>query len=109
MSKKIHMCSRRTIMDGEVVTIAPAFASASWKNYLARGAFEVSASCNAVMVHHAELRDVETISQFNRAIQVAGEVFAVLRRSSHLGVVASKYPSEPTEIDSTTREVPNAN
>jgi hypothetical protein len=70
----IEWRKRHTIMDGEVVTFATDFSQT--KGVFgpidkAEGPFEVSASRNAVLVHHAELCSDTDVAQFLEAVQAA--------------------------------------
>jgi hypothetical protein len=90
----VHQCSRRTIMDGEVVTFATDFRKED-DRFQAVGAFEISASRNAVMVHRAMLWLPEHLADFTHAINLA---YATLHRlSKHTGS-RSLFPTEPTEV-----------
>ena len=59
---------RHTIMDGQVRSYAAAWGDDGSR---AIGPFEVSASRNAVMVHHANLRGAEDISLFEACLSQA--------------------------------------
>ena len=98
---KILMSSRRTVMDGEVVTLETAFmvrGTGAFASHEARGPFEVSASRNAVMVHRAETCTCEACDALLAAIRAAESIRANLAASYRGGGAPSKYPSEPTEI-----------
>ena len=94
----VFMSSRRTVMSGEVVTFATRFEpwdSAFGKTYRAAGPFDVSASRDAVMVHHAECKNREESLALALAVTLAEQVRAALaphQRGGH----PSQYPSEPT-------------
>ncbi len=83
--------SRRTIMDGEVVTFAAAFGSEG-----AMGPFEVSASRNAVMVHRSELRFDAEFATFQKAMLAAQAAMSALSNAGY--GAASLFSDEPTEI-----------
>lgn len=71
---KIESRKRHTIMDGSVVMFATAFdesKGALGKSYDARGPFEVSASRNAVIVHHADCRTSEHVDALIQAVRNA--------------------------------------
>lgn len=103
---QILMSSRRTVMDGEVVTFSTAFEpwdGAFGKAYKAAGLFEVSASRDAVMVHRAECKSAGESAALVEAIHCAEVVRATLapyRRGGH----PSQFPQEPTP----TSKTPNA-
>jgi len=94
------MSSRRTIMSGEVVTFATSFEpwdSAFGKAYRAAGPFDVSASRDMVMVHHAGCETAEQTDALLRAIRAAENVRRALEpywRGGH----PSQYPEAPTIV-----------
>jgi hypothetical protein len=91
----IYMHSRRTIMDGEVVTLATGFTKVhSWEP---GGPFEVSASRGAVVVHRADIRRQEELDALRAALAVAFDIKRVLE-PTWSGGHESKYPSEPTLV-----------
>ena len=97
---KILMSSRRTVMDGEVVTLATAFkakGTGAFASHEACGPFEVSASRNAVMVHRAETCGPEACDALLAAIRAAESIREDLAASYRGGGAPSRYPSEPTE------------
>lgn len=92
----VYMCSRRTIMDGEVVTFATGFRPPSKGAYEPTGPFEVSASRNQVIVHRAWLSTPEQHGCFIAAVNAAYAAMWALRIGGHHGGAPSKYPSKPT-------------
>ena len=64
---KIYQSSRRTIMDGEVVTFATGFEGfgGTLQVYKANGPFEISASREMVMVHRAYFNTSESFEFFS--------------------------------------------
>ena len=96
----VLMSSRRTIMSGEVVTFATSFEpwnSAFGKAYRAAGPFDVSASRDMVMVHHAGCETAEQTDALLRAIRAAENVRRALEpywRGGH----PSQYPEAPTIV-----------
>ena len=99
---KILMSSRRTVMDSEVVTLATAFkvkGRGLLDSHDARGPFEVSASRNAVIVHHAKTRTPEACDALLAAIRAAESIRADLAAADRGGGAPSRYPEEPTEIN----------
>ena len=95
----LQIASRRTIMDGEVVTIAIGFKAVGGvigTKHESFGSFEVSASRNAVIVHRAVVRTVGDCYLLIDAIRFATAVRTNLgsRRDS----LPSRYPSEPMTI-----------
>lgn len=65
---------RPTIMDGRVVTYATHFEESKGvfgTDHRALGAFEVSASRNAVVVHRAEVRNAENLNALLAALDQA--------------------------------------
>jgi hypothetical protein len=95
----VMMCSRRTIMSGEVVTFATRFEHKPGMpgGYQHYGPFEVSASRDAVMVHRAECHHPDDVALLIQAIRAAGRAMENLR-PTRSGGHASKYPSVPTPI-----------
>lgn len=91
--------SRRTIQDGEVVTFAESFARRKGVFGDRRepfGAFEVSASRNAVVVHRARAltpNEVEALIDAIRAAEYVRHHLAQYRRRSG---EPSHYPETPT-------------
>lgn len=70
----VEQRSRHTIMDGKVLMFATSFEDrqgAFGETADARGPFEVSASRNAVVVHHADLHSDEAVAAFLKAIELA--------------------------------------
>lgn len=96
----VMMCSRRTISDGEVVTFATDFRKNEgiFGGFDCYGPFEVSASTNAVIVHHASWRDAEGLEVLIRALRLADAVRQKLEPTRRRGA-ASMFPAEPTECD----------
>lgn len=102
----MKMCSRRTIMSGEVVTFASDFErrdSGFCESYKALGNFEVSASRDAVIVHRADCRTEEEVGLLLLAISEAEKVRKHLE-PYYRGGEPSKYPDTPTEIDRPAQE-----
>lgn len=102
---EVLMSSRRTVMSGEVVTFAAAFElwdSVFGKAYRAKGPFEVSASRDAVVVHHAECTDSEQTEALAEALKFA-EAARIGLAPTWRGGAPSRYPEEPTVC----RETPN--
>ncbi len=96
----VLMSSRRTIMDGEVVTFASGFEP--WESvfgtaHRAIGPFEVSASREGVLVHRADCKGRESIDALIHAVQSARRVFQELSADMR-GGKASLYPSQPTQV-----------
>lgn len=97
MESEFYVCSRRTIMDGEVVTLAPRFfQDDSIPGFRACGPFEISASREAVMVHYARFVSVRELEQFEDALRHARDIFVVL--SGLPAGSASAYPAVPKRI-----------
>lgn len=100
---QVLMSSRRTVMSGEVVTFATVFEpwdSAFGAAYRAKGPFEVSASRDAVIVHHAQCATAEQMAALVVALQCAEGVRVALEphwRGGH----PSQYPNKPTECEVT--------
>ena len=69
---------RHTIMDGRVVTFAREFQAGLVQDPL--GPYEVSASRNAVIIHHATITDASTCQEFKRAVDLAFKEMAYLQR-----------------------------
>ena len=70
----IERRTRHTIMSGEVVTFAMGFSSrpgAFGDLHEAKAPFEVSASRDAVVVHHASLGSDEALERFIEAVREA--------------------------------------
>lgn len=100
MSMPVLMSSRRTIMSGEVVTFSTAFekeSGAFGDLYEATGIFEVSASRDAVMVHHADCRCATDTIVLLLAIQEAEKVRRSLQ-GTWRGGQPSMYPEAPTPV-----------
>lgn len=79
----VQASSRRTIMDGEVVTFAQSFSEREGVFGLtqqADGPFEISASRNRIYVHRASLGNDEAVELLICALRKAQEV---ARRLSH--------------------------
>ena len=95
---KLYLSSRRTIMDGEVVTFATAFYDTDGpiKGHKANGPFDISASREMVVVHHAQLNTSESFELFIDALHHAMYANTRLRAAGH--GAESLYPSEPTEV-----------
>jgi hypothetical protein len=95
---QVLMSSRRTVMSGEVVTLATTFEereSAFGPCFDALGPFEISASRDGVAVHRAWLQSDDDHSSFLEAMRCAKEVHATLAlhwRGGH----PSQFPSDPT-------------
>lgn len=95
---QVFMSSRRTVMDGEVVTFATRFEpwdSVFGKAYRAAGPFDVSASRDAVMVHRAECKDKTESLTLALAVTLAEQVRVALAPHWR-GGQPSQYPDEPT-------------
>jgi hypothetical protein len=95
----LQIASRRTIMDGEVVTIAIGFKAVGGMigtEHEAYGPFEISASRNAVIVHQAVVRTVADCYLLIDAIRFATAVRMNL--GSQRDSQPSRYPSKPTTI-----------
>jgi len=95
---KIYQSSRRTIMDGEVVTFATGFEGfgGTLQVYKANGPFEISASREMVMVHRAYFNTSESFELFLSALHHAMYANTRLRAAGY--GAKSIYPSEPTEV-----------
>lgn len=107
---QVLMSSRRTVMSGEVVTFAAEFEpwdSAFGKAYKAKGPFEVSASRDAVIVHHAECKTSEENQTLTTAIQFA-EAARIRLAPTWRGGAPSKYPNEPTPCETAEVELPGS-
>lgn len=91
---KVYCSSRRTIIDGEVVTFSTKFAEGGG-GHSAIGPFEISASRNAVMVHYANLASQEYLNAFEQAMKHAST--AMFRIKDAGAGAASLYPNEPSE------------
>jgi hypothetical protein len=94
------MCSRRTIMSGEVVTFATSFEQVDeiiGERFDAEGPFEVSASRDAVIVHRAECSDAEQVQALIQAIKHAEDARSALAPHWQ-GGHPSMYPCTPTRI-----------
>lgn len=95
----VMMYSRRTIMDGEVVTFATGFKTTGegiLRHRDAGGPFKVSASRNAVAVHWARCQRPEDIDALQAAIGHARKAMERLAQG-RTGGMPSLYPDEPTE------------
>lgn len=104
MSFTIEQATRFTIMSGPVVMYSTTFAShdgAFGLTYEAAGAFEVSASREAVVVHRAELHTPAQVEDFLRAVHLAEEqrrhLAAVRNRRDPVLVNADKDHTPPRE------------
>jgi hypothetical protein len=91
----LYQSSRRTIMDGEVVTFATGFRKLVGLGYHPTGPFEVSASRNAVVVDTATITNPQQLAAFIHAVEVA---YAAMERIPEQAGAASVFPSEPTEV-----------
>jgi hypothetical protein len=106
---QVFLSSRRTVMSGEVVTFAARFEpwdSAFGKAYRAVGPFNVSASRDAVMVHHAECKSAEEVAALCFALSLAERARSELAphwRGGH----PSLYPEEPTVFPDTSGVSPS--
>lgn len=90
--------SRRTIRDGEVVTFATAFVKRDGvfgDRYETYGPFQVSASRNAVVVHHGCAESPDEIEALIDAIRAAEHVRHRLAQRPW-GGEPSHYPEIPT-------------
>ena len=95
----LQIVSRRTIMDGEVVTIAMGFRAVDGMigtEHEACGPFEVSASRNAVVVHEAVVTTVADCDLLIATLRFADVVRINLR--SRWDFRPSEYPPNPTTI-----------
>lgn len=104
----VLMSSRRTVMSGEVVTFTTAFTpcnSAFGKAWEAAGNFEVSASRDAVVVHHATCKSTEEVDELIEAIRRA-DLARVMLVPTWRGGAPSMFPEEPTACDATRTEGP---
>lgn len=107
---QILMCSRRTVMSGEVVTFATEFEEKEGvfgSMYSARGPFDVSASRDAVMVHRAECKTAAESAALTEAIEFAEAARAQLSPDWR-GGRESLFPGEPTATKPAMRVKPNA-
>lgn len=94
---KIYQSSRRTINSGEVVTFATGFQEYDGvfgKAYKPTGCFNISASRDEVISHHAYARNQEELDALIQALQLAYE--AKVQLKGRYGE-ASLFSSEPTE------------
>jgi hypothetical protein len=97
---KLYRSSGITIMDGEVVTFATGFdkpTGGAMSRPLALGPFRVTASRNAVMVHHASVLHDDEMAALLAALKAAWDCRTRLRQRGHLqpGLL---YPAEVTEV-----------
>ena len=95
---QIMMSSRRTIMDGEVVTFATSFNRRDGvfgAVYEAEGPFRVSASRDAVVVHRASCASKQESAALLEAIICAESVRTALAPHQS-GGRPSLFPEEPT-------------
>lgn len=102
----VLMSSHRTVMSGEVVTFSTAFTpwdSAFGKAWKAAGNFEVSASRDAVVVHHAECKSTDEVNELVEAIRRAG-LARVMLEPTWRGGAPSMFPEEPTACEATRTE-----
>ena len=102
----VLMSSRRTVMSGEVVTFSTAFTpwdSVFGKAWKAVGNFEVSASRDAVVIHHAECKSMEEVDELVEAIRRADLARAMLEPTWR-GGASSMFPEEPTACEATRTE-----
>jgi hypothetical protein len=91
----VYIQSRRTIMSGEVVTLATRFTKDhGWEP---GGPFEVSASRDAVVVHRADIRTQDQMDAMRQALVVAFDIKRALE-PTWSGGHESMYPSEPTLV-----------
>lgn len=101
----VLMSSRRTVMDGEVVTFATGFEtreSIFGAEFRTTGPFEVSASRDAVIVHRAACTGPESVAALIAAIRFANDAMQRLEPTWR-GGAASMFPSDPTECRDAVR------
>ena len=75
---KLLTRERITIMDGKVITIATGFIDRPGVFGIssdATGPLEISVSRNAIIVHHAECQDTETINLLMQALTMSVTLF----------------------------------
>lgn len=103
----IYASSRRTVMDGEVVTFATAFKEKPGifgrAAYEAIGPFEVSASRDAVIVHRATISSADSMDRLVEALRLA---YAAMERLEGRYGQPFLYPSDPTPIDAPKERQP---